>query len=308
MARDWLPPESPKSSPWWVLASLAAHVALVALVVMAMRRTFPGEPIIIVLDGGGATHGVVEMDWEAVTAGRQDGRRDRAVTGGHGRSQAVEPPVVAPAESDRRVEEAVVAVGPPSGAERGEGPPGAAGGRDVGPPREEERPGARRLGARFGDGRLWVRPWDAIAAAVAGVGRDSLDAAANAALLDSVIEARVTAFLLALPPDSFAIPRQPTWVTEINGQKWGLDGSWIYLGGLKLPSAILALIPLPQGNYDAAKRAADLQRVREDIMQAARRAESAEQFRKFVNETRARRDAEREAKKNQGVKPDSIRT
>jgi hypothetical protein len=165
------------------------------------------------------------------------------------------------------------------------------------------------LGARLGDGRLWVRPWDAIAAALAGRGRDTLDPLGNAALLDSVIEARVTAFLQALPPDSFAVPRQPSWVTEIDGKKWGIDGSWIYLGGLKIPSAILALIPLPEtGNYDAAKRAADLQRIRDDIMQAARRAESLEQFKRYVKETRERKDAEREAKKNQAVKPDSIKT
>jgi hypothetical protein len=170
------------------------------------------------------------------------------------------------------------------------------------------REGGRLLGARFGDGRLWVRPWDAIAAAIAGAGRDSLDAAGNAALMDSVISARVTAFLEELPPDSFAVAGQPSWVTEINGQKWGLDGSWIYLGGLKIPSAILALIQLPQGNYDQSKRAADLQRIREDIMFAARRAESAAQFKEFVKETRERKDAEREAKKNQRVKPDSIRT
>jgi hypothetical protein len=97
-------------------------------------------------------------------------------------------------------------------------------------------------------------------------------------------------------------------VTEIDGQKWGVDGAWIYLGGLKIPSAILALIPLPQGNYDANKRNAELQRIREDIMQAARRAESMEQFKRYVKETRERKDAEREARKNQRVKPDSIRT
>jgi hypothetical protein len=166
------------------------------------------------------------------------------------------------------------------------------------------------LGARLGDGRVWVRPGDAIAAAIAGARFDTLSPAAHARLLDSVIAARVTAFLREMPRDSFAAPPPPDWVTEIDGQKWGLDGSWIYLGGLKLPSAILALIPMPAGgtNFDANKRAQELQRIREDIMQAARRAQSLEEFRRYVKETRERKDAEREARKNQRVKPDSIRT
>jgi hypothetical protein len=299
MPRDWLPPRQPKESPWWVLAGVVVHLAFVALVVVSMRRSFPSEPVIIILTPNG---GAMEMPWTSLGGqGRSQavmGGQQTAVTGGQGRSQAVD---------DRRVEEEAVVVGPPGGVTRGEvGPPGAEG-RGEGPP-VAVRPGGALLGARFGDGRLWVRPWDAIAAAIASAGHDSLDAAANAALLDSVIEARVTAFLQAMPPDSFAIPRQPSWVTEIDGKKWGMDGSWIYLGGLKLPSALLALIPFPQGNYDAAKQAADLQRVREDIMQAARRAETLEQFKRNVKETRERRDAEREAKKNQAVKPDSIKT
>lgn len=314
MPREWLPPAGPRTNPWWVLASLAAHVALIGLVAVTYQRSFPAEPVIIVLapEAVGRSDGAVEMPWPP--PGGQD--RSPSPQGGLGRSRAVmggrEPvaTITAPDQPDRRAAEEAEVVGPPrppGGAERGEGPPGREG-PGAGPPGAVVREGSRLLGARLGDGRLWVRPWDAIAAAVAGLGRDSLDAVANAALLDSVIEARVTAFLQGLPPDSFAIPRQPTWVTEIDGKKWGLDGSWIYLGGLKLPSAILALIPLPQGNYDAAKRAADLQRIREDIMQAARRAESLEQFKRNVRETRERKDAEREAKKNQAVKPDSIRT
>jgi hypothetical protein len=304
MTRDWLLPRGPKESPWWVLLGVLAHVALVVLVAVSIRRTFPSEPVIIVLapDGGAAA-----MPWAALgdrpRSGATEGAQPATRSGGRvgGRTVAPAAPVVAPdtvlpaGPPDRRVAEGR-GEGPPGGVRRGEGPPGVV------------REGGRLLGARFGDGRLWVRPWDAIAAAIASAGHDSLDAAGNAALLDSVIEARVTAFLLAMPPDSFAIPRQPSWVTEINGKKWGMDGSWIYLGGLKLPSALLALIPFPQGNYDAAKQAADLQRIREDIMQAARRAESLEQFKKNVKETRERRDAEREAKRNQAVKPDSIKT
>jgi hypothetical protein len=271
---------------------------MVALVLVSTRRSFPVEPVLVVLVPEGASDGVVEMPWGGGPERRAGGPAGGRAEGGPAVPQPTAPSVVP---------DTIRPAGPPArpgGEGPGQGPPGAEGRRAE----ETGRPGGRLLGARFGDGRLWVRPWDAIAAAIAGAGRDSLDAAGNAALMDSVISARVTAFLEELPPDSFAVAGQPSWVTEINGQKWGLDGSWIYLGGLKIPSAILALIPLPQGNYDQSKRAADLQRIREDIMFAARRAESAAQFKEFVKETRERKDAEREAKKNQRVKPDSIRT
>ena len=130
----------------------------------------------------------------------------------------------------------------------------------------------------------------------------------HVALSDSGITAGIQAFLDTAAPDPFAVATPKPWTTEIDGQKWGVDRSWIYLGGLKLPTAILALLPLPQGNYDAAKHNADLMQIRADIIQAARRAESAAEFRKYVNETRKRRDAEREAKKNQKIPPDSTQT
>ena len=60
-------------------------------------------------------------------------------------------------------------------------------------------------------------------------------------------------------------------------------------------------------NSQIAQQEAELQRIRLDIIQSARRAESAEQFKKYVEETRKRRDAEREARKNQKIKPDSVK-
>lgn len=308
MRRAWLPPPTPRSSPWWVLASALAHVAVIVLVLASTRRTFPGEPTIVMLLPGGPDASAVEMPWDfGPTTGRPGGQPDARTPRGAGgqadrRTAAPEvvPDSVPTTQPPDRPGEEARAVGPPGRAGEAEEPGPAA-------PPEGGRPG-RVLGARFGDGRLWVRPWDAIAAAIVSAGRDSIGPASHVALIDSAITARLLTFLDALPADSFAVQRAPSWVTEINGQKWGVDGSWIYLGGLKLPSAILALLPLPGGNYDESKRAAELARIRDDIMRAARRAEDTEQFRKNVNETRARRDAEREAKKNQRVPPDSIKT
>lgn len=157
----------------------------------------------------------------------------------------------------------------------------------------------RLLRPGYGDGRLWVPPID-----VLELGRP-LPAAPPAAAegpptvaqLDSTITARLRAFLDTLPRDSFAPGQAPSWTTEISGRTWGLDGKWIYLGGLKLPAALLALLPFPQGNIDQSRAANELMRYREDIMQAAQRAETAAEFKKYVNELRKRKDQEREAKR-----------
>ena len=285
--RDWLPPEPPRAHPGWALASVLVHVAVVAaLVVLSGRGTRDTGVSWIVLEQAPAGP-VVSYDMVYVAGG---GGGDGAAVGtGTG-------PAPAPGTETSGQGPGLVIVADSTG------PPVLPG---AGAPTGE---GRRRLGAALGDGRVWVRPWDAIAAAIAGMGDDSADAGTHVARIDSAITARIMAFLDTLPPDSMAIAVPQPWVTEIGGQKWGIDEGWIYLGNLKLPSAILALLPLPQGNYEQAQKAAAMQRIRLDILQAARRAESAAQFRKYVEETRQRRDAEREARRNQRLKPDSIRT
>jgi hypothetical protein len=299
--RDWLPPKQPRASPWWIVASVVAHAALVALLLVTTHRVFRAGPTYIVLAPPSAG---MEIELPPVgpirpLGGTPGGRRTtrpaerRSVTA-----------VPAPPDTIPSVLPPVPPSEPAGGGVAATGDTAAAAGNRLG-----VGPGRRILGARFGDGRLWVRPWDAIAAAIAASGRrDTVTAAMHAALIDSAIVARLHAFLDTLPPDSFAVAVPQPWTTEINGQKWGVDGGWIYLGGIKLPTAILALLPLPQGNYDRAKHEAELMQIREDILQAARRAESAAEFRKYVDETRKRRDAEREAKRNQKIPPDSIKT
>lgn len=290
MKRDWLPPEPPRGSPAWFLASIAVHVLVVLSLLLISGRTRQLGVSYILLDGT-PIGPVVQYDMPYFPGGGGQG----GVEGGTGvarpRSAPAAPGVGTPGQGPPGLEPPVV-VGPPAPAERG--------GLGV-------APGRRILGARLGDGRVWVRPWDALAAAIAGMGEDESDTAAHIARIDSVVAVRIMAFLDTLSPDSMALPMLKPWVTEIGGQKWGIDGGWIYLGGIKLPSAILALLPLPQGNYEQAQHDGDLQRIREDILQAGRRAESAAEFKHYVEETRKRRDAEREAKKNQRVKPDSIK-
>jgi hypothetical protein len=51
----------------------------------------------------------------------------------------------------------------------------------------------------------------------------------------------------------------------------------------------------PQGNFDESMRARQLQYMREDLLQAAARAQSFQQFRRYVRELRERKQAERDA-------------
>jgi hypothetical protein len=149
----------------------------------------------------------------------------------------------------------------------------------------------RLLGPRYGDGKLWFRAPDVATGADGAPG-----GAEHIAMIDAAIAAKIRAFLDSAPPDSFAYAGTPRWTTTIKGKPWGFDGKWIYLGGLKIPSAILALIPLPvSGNYEQSQRAAALEQMRQDIVQAAWRAQNAKDFKRYVGEIRQRKDQERDA-------------
>lgn len=169
---------------------------------------------------------------------------------------------------------------------------------------------APTIGVPRGTGRVWVSPLEGRL----GIVERSPDVATHVARVDSAVRAKILAFLDTLPADSFATPPLVTsWVTETeDGKTWGVDPSWIYLGDFKLPSFILALIPLPQGNYELAQQEAELMRIREEIIWAARQAQTNADFRHYVNETRKRKDAEREARRQaevaakKGVKKDTI--
>jgi len=80
---------------------------------------------------------------------------------------------------------------------------------------------------------------------------------------------------------------------------FGIDSQFIHVAGIKIPTAALALLPisLPQGNYDEQRRARQLDEMREDLMQAARRTETLRLFKQYVRDLRARKQAERDAER-----------
>ena len=92
-----------------------------------------------------------------------------------------------------------------------------------------------------------------------------------------------------------------------------IDSQYIHVAGIKIPTAVLALLPitLPQGNYDEQLRARQLEDMRRDLMQAARRTETLRLFKQYVRDLRARKQAERDAERRArgdttGAKTDSV--
>ena len=93
------------------------------------------------------------------------------------------------------------------------------------------------------------------------------------------------------------------------GKTFGIDSQYIHIAGIKIPTAALALLPLnlPQGNFDEALRARHLDEMRQDILRAAARAQTYQDFRRYVRELRARKDAEREFQRRQKQPADTVK-
>jgi len=163
---------------------------------------------------------------------------------------------------------------------------------------------------QIGDGRLWVLPRPALPSEVAAAlyepreDRDTTVVRRLRAMVDS----------LNVVLDQEQRTRQrPVWTTDVAGKMFGIDSQFIHVAGIKIPTAALALLPisLPQGNYGEQMRARQLDEMRQDLMQAARRTETLQMFKQYVREIRARKQAERDAERRAKgdtttVKPDTV--
>jgi hypothetical protein len=84
------------------------------------------------------------------------------------------------------------------------------------------------------------------------------------------------------------------WTIDRNGQKYGLDSQYIYLGKFKIPSAILAALPIKSGGVDGAaltrQRNADW--IRDDIASHSQ-GMTEDDFRAAIKRIRERKDKEK---------------
>jgi hypothetical protein len=156
-----------------------------------------------------------------------------------------------------------------------------------------------RIGPGLAQGRLWVRPLPLPPRELAE--RLSKN---RAELVDSAVTSIVQAYLDSIANDPASRNQGlPSWTTEIAGKKFGLDSKNIYIAGLKIPAAVLALLPIPVGNIDQNRAYNHFMDLRADLLYAAQRAQTLDEFKQVIREIRERKEREREFEKNQRTAP-----
>jgi hypothetical protein len=160
--------------------------------------------------------------------------------------------------------------------------------------------GIVRIGPAPGQWKVWVRPLPAPPREIVeGLARSHVE------LVDSAVSQIVQAYIdSVLNAPSQPGERPPSWTTQIYGKTFGLDSKYIYLGGLKIPSAILAMLPIKGGVSMEYSQANRLATIREDLQYASQRAQTMEDFKRAIRELRAERERQHELEKNQRLKPD----
>lgn len=162
---------------------------------------------------------------------------------------------------------------------------------------------AGRIGPALGDGRLWVRPLPLPPKELARRIERT-----HAELVDSAVTAIVQRYLdsIASEPGSDRV-KLPDWTAEVEGLKFGLDSRGIYVAGLRIPAAVLALLPLPAGGDQ--QRALDHggQWIAEDLRRAAQRTATVDEFKDAVRALRIEKQRQKDLERAQREQPDSAK-
>jgi hypothetical protein len=153
----------------------------------------------------------------------------------------------------------------------------------------------------YAGGKVWVKPLPMtpreITEALTGKSRAQID--------DSIVNRIVQTYLDEMAREhSINLQNPPSWTTTIGGQKVGVDQRWIYLGSIRIPAALLALLPIHlQANPTAYEFNQRLQQMRDDLFEAARRSASYDDFKEAVKELRAETQRQRDFDKAQRTAP-----
>jgi hypothetical protein len=117
-------------------------------------------------------------------------------------------------------------------------------------------------------------------------------------LADSAVHAWVRQYWDSVAhAQNLVMKKPPSWTIGEDGDKWGIDPAFIHFGKFKVPTALLALIPIPvQGNPTAFERNRALASMQREIEFQALRSENSKDFMESVKELRARKEAEHQAR------------
>jgi hypothetical protein len=117
----------------------------------------------------------------------------------------------------------------------------------------------------------------------------------HAQRVDSAVKAIIYAFNDSVEKANATAGKKPgDWTFEKGGQKWGIDGSKIYLGKFAIPSAVLAALPIRiQGNPGEAIADRLSGSRRSEVLVHAQSQAHDDEFRTAVKRIRERKDAER---------------
>lgn len=160
--------------------------------------------------------------------------------------------------------------------------------------------GRSRIGPALGDGKLWVRPLPLppqdLARAVVRTRAEIADS-----LVTTIVQAYLDSVLTSVPDNA----PLPSWTTKVGDNQLGIDSRWIYLGPIKIPTALLALVmpSVSSAELSDYTKFRQLKQMREDVQLAARRAERMDDFKRAIKELRAERERQREFAKNQRTPP-----
>lgn len=287
-APDLLVPRT-RSRRWWVVGiNLALHGLLLLYTMEPWRSTpVPAAPVQVVMlplveDGPRAVDMIYLTPQPGQGSGSTEGVRQPRLPETGPRPELPLPPSVPEPVAEPIADTAsVVTV------------------RPADPPVQGPRPGVVRLGPSRGQGTLWVQPLPLPPRELAqALTRSHFE------LVDSAVSAIVQAYLdsVMTMPTRPGAPL-PSWTTEIEGQTFGIDSRYIYLGPLKIPAAILALLPIQGGGNMDLQEGRRLAAIRADLQYAVQRAETMDEFRKAIREIRERREREREFERNQRLRP-----
>jgi hypothetical protein len=163
---------------------------------------------------------------------------------------------------------------------------------------------AERIGPGLATGRLWVRPLPLPPKELAKRLQKS-----HTELVDSAISALAQSYMdsVAKEPGADRVSL-PDWTTEVNGAKFGLDSRNIYIAGLKIPAAVLALLPIPSGGNQSRALDHSGQWIAEDLRRAASRAQTLDEFKQAVRELREQKQWEKDMQRAQRELPSDTTT